>query len=219
MPADFSGLAKTLATHYQLNDGQGPLFSRHRGVAEVVVTPRSGLIGERAYTGMVTDSGDLVVLAIQRNGEDLGPRETALGAGDTLLLQGTWGALDEHLPDPDVLVVDSPDLVRRQVAPLGLGAKEAIAVLAGMVLLLATGAVAAMVAGLLAACALVLLRVVSIDQAYRSISWTTVLLVGGMIPLSPPPCRRQEPLSSWPPVLSTSSVTPGPMPSSPGCSC
>ena len=35
--------------------------------------------------------------------------ETVLAVGDTLLLQGTWDALDEHLDDPDVLVVDAPD--------------------------------------------------------------------------------------------------------------
>jgi di/tricarboxylate transporter len=40
------------------------------------------------------------------------------------------------------------------------------------------------VAALLAACALVLTRAVTPTQAYHSISWTTVVLVAGMIPLS-----------------------------------
>jgi di/tricarboxylate transporter len=40
------------------------------------------------------------------------------------------------------------------------------------------------VAGLLAACAIVLLGVLSVEQSYRAISWTTVILVAGMIPLS-----------------------------------
>ena len=53
-----------------------------------------------------------------------------------------------------------------------------------MVVLLATGAVPPAVAGLLAAGAIVLRGVLTIDQAYRGISWTTVILVGGMIPLS-----------------------------------
>jgi di/tricarboxylate transporter len=68
--------------------------------------------------------------------------------------------------------------------PLGAGAKRAIAVLAVMVALLATGLVPPAVAGLLAAGALVLLGVLAMDQAYRSVSWTTVILVAGMIPLS-----------------------------------
>jgi di/tricarboxylate transporter len=40
------------------------------------------------------------------------------------------------------------------------------------------------VAGLLAAGAIVVGRVLTIEQAYRGISWTTVVLVAGMIPLS-----------------------------------
>jgi di/tricarboxylate transporter len=53
-----------------------------------------------------------------------------------------------------------------------------------MVLLLATGVVAPVVAALLAAIAMVLTRVMNVGQAYRSISWTTVILVGAMIPVS-----------------------------------
>ena len=53
-----------------------------------------------------------------------------------------------------------------------------------MVVLLATGAVPAAVAALLAAGALVLLNVITVNHAFRAVSWTTVVLVGGMIPLS-----------------------------------
>ena len=83
-------------------------------------------------------------------------------------------ALDEHLDDPDVLVVNSPEVVRRQAVPLGAGAKDAIVVLLAMIILLATGVVPAVIAGLLAACAMVLPGVLSVDRAYRSIDWTTV---------------------------------------------
>ena len=162
----------------------GVLLGPRSGLAEVVVPPRSKLIGQAAYPGMSTSSGDLVVLAVQRKGEDQGPAATRLAVGDTLLLQGSWDALDEHLDDPDVLVVDSPELVRRQAVPLGPGAKRATAVLAAMVVLLATGLVPAAVAGLLAAGAMILLGVVSLEQAYRGINWTIVVLMGAMIPLS-----------------------------------
>jgi di/tricarboxylate transporter len=166
------------------NDVTGTLFNRKSGLAEVVIPPRSAFVGQAVFPGMVTPSGDLVVLAIQRGGEDQGPDETILAAGDSLLLQGTWEALDRHLDDPEVLVVDSPELVRRQAVPMGAGARTAIAVLLCMVALLATNLVPAVIAGLLAAVAMVLLRVITVDQAYRSINWTTVILVGAMIPLS-----------------------------------
>ena len=112
-----------------------------------MIPPRSELIGSAVFAGMVTDSGDLVVLAVQRAGETLGPGDIELAEGDVLLLRGTWAALDEQLDDPSVLVVDSPALVRRQAVPLGQGAKRALVVLAAMVVLLVTGAVPAAVAG------------------------------------------------------------------------
>jgi di/tricarboxylate transporter len=181
---DFSDHARTLATHYKLDDDASePLYSRHSGVAEVVIPPRSGLVGDPVFPGMVTDSGDLVVVAVQRNGEQLSS-ETEIAAGDTLLLRGSWDALSTHLDDPDVLTVDPPQQVRRQAVPFGPGARRATVILIGMVALLATGAMPPAVASLLAAGALVLTRVVTLEQSYRAISWTTVVLVAGMIPLS-----------------------------------
>jgi di/tricarboxylate transporter len=160
------------------------LVSREYGVAEVLVTPRSPYIGQSVFPGMVTDSGELVVLAAQRQGEDLGPSEIVLKAGDSLLLQGRWEALDVHTRDPNVLLVDAPEAIRRQAVPLGPRALPAVIVLAAMIVLLTTGLVPAAVAGLLAAIAMVLLGVVTVEQAHRSLSWTTLILVAGMIPLS-----------------------------------
>jgi len=181
-------LANDKALAFRLEDADpgvaDTLFNRQSGLAEVVIPPRSSLIGRAVFPGMVTDSGNLIIAAVQRGGENQGPGETVLAVGDTLLLQGTWKALDEHLDDPDVLVVNSPEVVRRQAVPMGAGAKDALVVLLAMIILLATGVVPAVIAGLLAACAMVLLGVLSVDQAYRSINWTTVILVGAMTPLS-----------------------------------
>src|SRR5262245_53587868 len=177
---DFSEHARTLVDQYGLEDDD--LLTPQSGVAEVVIPPRSQLVGDTAFPGMVTESGELVVLAVQRKGEALAG-DTVLAVGDTLLLQGTWTALERRLDDPEVLVVDGPVAVRRQI-PLGPGAKRALVVLTAMVILLATGAVPPAVAGLLAAGAIVVGRVLTIEQAYRGISWTTVVLVAGMFPLS-----------------------------------
>ncbi len=180
---DFSLHARLLVEHYGLDVDPGGLLTRRYGLAEVVIPPRSGLIGEIAYPGMVTDSGDLVVVAIHRHEEERSG-ETALEAGDALLLQGTWGDLDYHMGDPDVIAVDDPGAVRRQAVPLGPGAGRSLVILAAMVLLLAAGVLRAAVAGLLAACAVVVSGVLSIEQAYHGIQWTTVILIAGLIPLS-----------------------------------
>jgi len=182
LPQDVSEHARTLREQYHLPEA-AELIGVRRGVTEVVVAPRSSLIGLHLFPGMCTPSGDLVVLGVQRGGEDLVGADSKLRAGDTLLVTGAWSELERNTAGPDVLVVDEPATMRRSV-PLGTGAKRAIVILAAMVVLLATGLVPPAIAGLAAASALVLTRVVSPTQAYRSISWTTVVLVAGMIPLS-----------------------------------
>ncbi len=182
LPQDVSKHARTLREQYHLPEGT-ELIGVREGATEVVVAPRSSLIGLHLFPGMCTPSGDLVVLAVQRGGEDLVGSDSLLQAGDTLLVSGPWGELERNTAGPDVLVVDDPATMRRSV-PLGAGAKRALVILAAMVVLLATGLVPPAIAGLAAASALVLTRVVSTTQAYRSISWTTVVLVAGMIPLS-----------------------------------
>ena len=53
-----------------------------------------------------------------------------------------------------------------------------------MVVLLAFGLVPPVIAGLLAAGAMIMLRVVRLEQIYRAMPWTIVILIGGLIPLS-----------------------------------
>ncbi len=183
---DLSQHAMTLARQYGLvgPDGRPTAFDRETGLLEIIIPPRSTFIGDRVVAGMTTENGLLVVKAIQRRGEHLDERSVELAAGDVVLLEGPWAAIDDKAEDPGLVVVDQPQLVRRQAVPLGLRAWESLAVLAGMVVLLVTGIVPPAVAGLIAAGAIIALRILSMEQAYRSITWTTVILVGAMLPLS-----------------------------------
>lgn len=183
---DFGRHGETLREHYAL-DGVASEMTRTEGVAEFIVPPRSRYIGDRIHPGMLSESGDLVLAAHQR-GHDLGRSRkvvhSSLAAGDRLLLRGPWPALERAAQDPEIIAVDDPDEVRRQAVPRGRGAKRALGVLLAMVVLLATGVVPAAAAGIAAGVAMVLLRVLTVDQAYRGISWTTLILIGGMMSLS-----------------------------------
>jgi di/tricarboxylate transporter len=182
LPPDLSGHAHTLGAHYRL---EPPLIGRQLGAAEVVLTPRSALVGDTVWPGMTTDSGELVILAAHRKGQHLGPAPVTLAAGDILLVQGSWDALDRHARSSgDVLVVNLPTEVRRQAVPLGPGSTPAIIIVLAMIALLATGAVPPAVAAVAAAGAMVICRVLTMAQAYDGISFTTLVIVAGMFPLS-----------------------------------
>jgi di/tricarboxylate transporter len=163
--------------------GNEMLMDRRIGVVELVIPPRSPIIGEHVFPGETTASGDFVVLALQRRGEKIEGEGVRLDVGDTVLLQGTWAALARFDPS-NALVVDEPGEIRRQAFPLGPGSLRAILCMLGMVVLLATGAVSAAVAAILAAGALVLTRVLTMRQVYHSVNWTIVVMVAALIPVS-----------------------------------
>lgn len=183
MPMDLVRHARLLRDQYSLSLETGVILGASSGVSEIVVAPRSPLIGEAVSPGMKTPSGDLVVLAVRRGDDLLKGPDVTVQMGDVLLLQGTWDELSRHAAAPGVLAVDAPEMMRRSV-PLGSGAKRALVILGLMVVLLSTGLVPAAVAALLAAGALVVTGTVTPARAYRSISWTTIVLIAGMIPLS-----------------------------------
>ncbi|GEK21921.1 SLC13 family permease [Cellulomonas xylanilytica] len=158
------------------------LLGREVGVAELVVRPRSRVIGETVFAGLVRSG--VTVLGVRRLGKDRGGDHLVLAEGDSLLVHGPWPAVEGFAVDDDVLIVDSPELVRRQTVALGPTAWRAIAVLVGTVALLASGVVPPAIAGLIGATAMVMTGVVTGPQAYRAVSWQTVVLVGGLIPLS-----------------------------------
>ncbi|MGM1018504.1 MAG: SLC13 family permease [Actinomycetota bacterium] len=187
-PVDPSQDARAWRETYDVSLDTGRLFTVGEGVAEVLIAPRSSLIGRVVSPGMTTRREDLVILAL-RQGSRLGRVDSAttramtLQAGDSVLVQGPWDALHRYTSSPDVIPVSSPQQMQRTV-PLGRGAKRTLVILGLMVALLATGIVPPVIAGLLAAGALILSRVLTVSRTFTAISWPTVTLIAGMIPLS-----------------------------------
>ena len=155
LPPDLGDLTDALRAQYELPEGE--LVSTRRGVTEVLVAPRSPLIGQHLFPGQATPSGDLVVLAVHRAGEPLdGPDEYACGPA-TRSCSAAAGTSCRNTPRAAARCSSSttrPGL--RRGVPLGRGAGRALVILVAMVVLLATGLVPAAIAGLLAAGAVVL---------------------------------------------------------------
>lgn len=163
------------------------LFTGAEGVVEVLIAPRSTPIGRRVSAGMTTRDENLVVLALRRGNSALNDRAASgaltLQAGDSVLVRGAWDALHRYTRSPDVIAVEASQRLQRNV-PLGRGWRRALVVLVVAVGLLATSAVPPVIAGILAAAALALLRVITVPQGFRSISWDAIVLIAALIPMS-----------------------------------
>jgi len=163
---------------------QGEILSRELGVAEVLVTSRSRLIGERVPEDRIAREFGVVVLGARRGVDQL-PSDAALEFGDSLLVKGTWEAIGklEDLHE-DLVVVGRPEEIASQVTELSTRSFLAVGLLAGMVVLMVSGLVPVAIAALLAAALMVVFGCVGSREAYRAISWSTVVLIAGMLPMA-----------------------------------
>ena len=105
--------------------------------------------------------------------------------GDALLVRGKWEDIELFRNESrNFVVVGSPESMARQVVELSPQAVIAALTLVFMIVLMVTGIVPAVIAALIAAIVMVLGGCLSMEQAYRSVSWRSVVLIAAMIPMS-----------------------------------
>ncbi|MCB2179580.1 SLC13 family permease [bacterium] len=166
-------------------DEDGQLITKEIGIAEVLLPPRSRLAGKNIIDLRFGTLYHLNVLGIARPGEDekLDPKNTSLQFGDILLVQGAWENILALRKTPrDFVVLGQPESYMG--APRSKKAGMALLIMAGMLGLMITNLVSVATASLLAALLMVLCGCLSMDDAYQSIDWKSIILIAGMLPMS-----------------------------------
>lgn len=149
-------------------------------LVEVVLTPRSPLLGQTLRETHFREKYGLNALAIWRAGRPYrtGHGEMPLQFGDALLLQGP--------PEKIPLLQTEPDLLILTKRTIPVNKTKAILATLTMLATLVVAAISPYPTGevmLAGALVMVLLRVLDMDQAYRAVEWKSVFLVAGMLPL------------------------------------
>lgn len=155
------------------------------GAAEVMLTPTSTLAGKSLSESQFQTMFDCMVLGIRREGETYNTQiiDMPLKFGDVLLVLGAWKdilRLRQHRRQYMLLSLpeDYQELIpAKKRAPLSL------LILAVMVVCMVLNLVSTVIAVLGAAVALFITGCVSRDAVYRVISWQTVVLIAGILPL------------------------------------
>ena len=161
------------------------LVSEEIGIAEVLLPPRSALVGKTLVEAQFGTVYKLTVLGINRAGvdENLDLKETPLRFGDILLVQGPWShILALRNKRRDFVVMGELEAVMG--APARRRAPVALLVLGGMLAVMVTNALPLTTASLLAALAMVLTGCLTIDEAYEAVDWKSIVLIAGMLPMS-----------------------------------
>ncbi len=182
--------AKQFATHFQVKLGH-PLADYKKvapdeGLAELLLYPRSRLLGATLRSSRFEQRFKVKVVSLARMGKlvEENLAGTRLRFGDTLLVTG-------HLRDLALLteevgnfvVVGLPDEV--EAASLRLErAPVAIALLVVMMFLMSLKLLPTVIAVMAVAVAALLTGCLDAEDAYRSISWESIVLIAGMLPIA-----------------------------------
>jgi len=160
----------------------GPLFNPSRaGISEVVIPPGSRLVGQTVGDARLRTRYGISVLAINRRGEILteGVRDLQLETGDCLVSHSTWRDLSNVARERDFIV--ATDIPKEEQRPQKVAhALVFFGLSIGMIMFTDFRLSIALLVG---AMGMVLTGVLSIDEAYSSVSWKTVFLLASLIPL------------------------------------
>jgi di/tricarboxylate transporter len=165
------------------------LSASKAGIAEVVIPPRSNLIGKTARDIWMRKTTGLSLLAIHRGnetvscegcGKDGSVRDIPFRSSDALVVHTTWANLAHLEKNPDYLVVttDYPHEEERphKVVP-------ALFFFALSISLALFSDLRLSIALMVGALGMILTGVLKSNEAYRAVSWKTVFLLASLIPL------------------------------------
>lgn len=176
------------------------IINEQFGIAEVILRPRSTLVGKTLPSVRFGAVYHLNVLQINRAGVDetLDLKNTRLEFGDTLLVQGYWDDILALRNKPyDFILMGQPEhaasAVNRRRAPIAL-----VILLAMLVALIFGEDLLVRITGnpelgdivnvasisLTAALLMIVTGCLTMDEAYEAIDWKSIILIAGMIPMS-----------------------------------
>lgn len=150
-------------------------------ILEAVVAANSVMIGQSARSLGLRGRYGVNLLAVSRQGEQLRSRlgEVPFRAGDVVLLQGSADTLATAM-----VALGNLPLARRE---LRLGQPRRVLLTAGLfaaaLLSSAVGVLPVQVAFVVAAVAMLLTNLLTLQEAYDSIDWPIIILLGAMLPV------------------------------------
>ena len=148
---------------------------------EAIITPRSELVGNTLRSFSFRKKNGVTPLAVFRDNKTyVGAISTMpLHTGDALLLQGPWEKFHYLKERTDLAFTEEVqgEILRTDKVKFAVGS-----LILALIMILGFH-VQLSIALLTGAMGMVLTKVLSIDEAYDSVDWMTVFLLGGLIPL------------------------------------
>ena len=157
------------------------LESSEYTLIETVVTSDSRMIGENAKTLDLRKNYGVNLLAVARQGKRLRTRldRIRFQSGDVLLLQGYTETIKEILATLGCLPLASRGLRLGQPRRIYFS----LAIFGSALLISAFGILPVQIAFVAASLIMIITKLISLKDAYESIEWPIIILLGAMIPV------------------------------------
>ncbi len=159
------------------------------GVAEILIMPTSSMINRTIIDASFRSKFGVNVLGIRRKKDyilhDLG--QVKMHDGDVLLVQGAWKDIARMKNESNNWVVLGEPLEAAAKVTLDYKAQVAALIMIGMIVMMVVDSipVAPVTSVLLAAVLMVITGCVrSVEAAYKTINWQTIVLFAAMLPMS-----------------------------------
>jgi len=158
-----------------------PLSPNNAGIMEVIISPRSDLTRSTIRESGFRQKYGINPIALFRGNKTYvaGISTLTLETGDALLLQGRWEKFHFLKEKHDLIFTEDiqGEILRTDKVKIAVGC-----LLLSLTLIMVFH-VQLSIALLTGALGMILTKVLSIDEAYSSVDWMTVFLLGGLIPL------------------------------------
>lgn len=160
------------------------LINQEVGMAEVLVTPKSLLVGRKIKLKEYFKRYGIQLLAASRKREPFLEDEIRVNAGDSFIIRGTWEDIEKlKNQHKNIVVVGSPEEMIKDVDELTPKSFIALGALVLMIVMLVAKIVPGAIAALISAGIVLFSGCVPFTKAYKSISFTSVVMIAAMIPM------------------------------------
>jgi di/tricarboxylate transporter len=155
--------------------------ARGAALAELIVPPRSPVVGRSLRQLNFRNRYGLPVLGIQRHGAPFheAMRDAVLAPGDILLVSGTPTELRRLHQTGDLALLGTVALPAKRLRKL----KYSVSIIVGVVLLAAFDITPILVSAMMGVAAMFITGCITPDEAYEEIDWMVIVLLGAIIPL------------------------------------
>ena len=160
---------------------QDELIHDDNTLVECLITNRTDLVGKSLMEINFRRRFGSFILAIRREGEILRKKiaHVVLQAFDTLLIYGPIEKIKELSDSGDFIVLGEIEATLQKHKYWWVS----VAVIFGAVILAALGIVPILKGALIGAIFLLVIRVITANEAYQSINWQVIVLIAALIPL------------------------------------